>query len=299
MPEQLIYLNGEFVPKSKAVVSVWDHGFLYGDGIFEGIRSYSGNVFRLREHLKRLYESAKSILLDIPLTIDEMEAAVAETLRRNNYADAYIRLIVSRGLGDLGLDPRTCVRSNVIIIAEQLKLFPQEFYDKGLNIVTVPTRRNVPDALNPKIKSLNYLNNILVKLEAARAGVLEALMLNHEGYVCEGSGDNVFIVKDGKVITPPTYLGALDGITRQAIIEICQRLEIPCVETPFTRHDVYVADEVFLTGTAAEIIPVVDVDARIIGDGKPGPMTDLLTREFRKLTVVEGTKIPELVSQAV
>ncbi|WP_018130640.1 branched-chain-amino-acid transaminase [Effusibacillus pohliae] len=299
MQEPLVYLDGEFVPKSRAVVSVFDHGFLYGDGIFEGIRCYSGNVFRLREHIKRLYESAKSILLDIPLTPEEMESAVVETLRRNGYADAYIRLVISRGVGDLGLDPRNCIKPCIIIIAEQLKLFPQEFYEKGLSIVTVPTRRNVPDALNPKIKSLNYLNNVLVKLEAARAGVLEALMLNHEGYVCEGSGDNVFIVKDRKVTTPPTYLGALEGITRNAILDICERLGIPAEEKPFTRHDVYVADEVFLTGTAAEVIPVVEVDARVIGNGKPGPLTEMLIREFRKITTVEGTKIPELVSKAV
>ncbi|BCJ88110.1 branched-chain-amino-acid transaminase [Effusibacillus dendaii] len=294
MSELVIYLDGEFVPRSKAVVSVFDHGFLYGDGIFEGIRSYSGNVFRLKEHIKRLYESAKSILLEIPLTQQEMEDSVLEVLRRNQLPDAYIRLVVSRGAGDLGLDPRNCKKASVVIIAEQLKLYPQEFYDNGLALVTVPTRRNNPDALNPKIKSLNYLNNILVKLEAARAGVMEALMLNHEGYVCEGSGDNVFLVKDGKVITPPTYLGALEGITRNAIIDICQRLGIPCEEKPFTRHDVYVADEVFLTGTAAEVIPVVDVDSRIIGNGKPGQMTELLTREFRKITVVEGTKVPGL-----
>lgn len=299
MSEPIIYLNGEFVAKSKAVVSVFDHGFLYGDGIFEGIRCYSGNVFRLNEHIKRLYESAKSILLDIPMTPEEMSDTVVETLRRNSFADAYIRLVVSRGVGDLGLDPRNCVKPSVIVIAEQLKLFPQEFYENGLKMVTVATRRNVPDALNPKIKSLNYLNNILVKIEAARAGVLEALMLNHEGYVCEGSGDNVFIVKDGKITTPPTYLGALEGITRNAIIEICEKLGIPCEEKPFTQHDVYVADEVFLTGTAAEVIPVVDVDGRVIGNGKPGATTDLLIHEFRKITTVDGTKIPELVSKAV
>lgn len=299
MNEPVIYLDGQFVTKSKAVVSVFDHGFLYGDGIFEGIRSYSGNVYRLKEHIKRLYESAKSILLSIPLTPQEMEAAVVETLRRNKFADAYIRLVVSRGAGDLGLDPQSCPTASVIIIAEQLKLFPQEFYDEGLKMVTVPTRRNSPDALNPKIKSLNYLNSVLVKIEAARAGVMEALMLNHEGYVTEGSGDNVFIVKDGKVVTPPTYLGALEGITRNAIIEICQKQGIPCEEKPFTRHDVYVADEVFLTGTAAEVIPVIDVDGREIGDGKPGSMTGFLIQEFRKLTVVDGTKVPNLVSEAV
>lgn len=299
MSENLIYLDGVFVPKSQAMVSVFDHGFLYGDGIFEGIRSYGGNVFCLKEHIKRLYESAKSILLDIPLSEEEMEEAVVETLRHNGFADAYIRLIVSRGVGDLGLDPRSCNKSTVIIIAEQLKLFSQELYENGLPIVTVPTRRNSPDALNPKVKSLNYLNSILVKLEAARAGVMEALMLNQDGYVCEGSGDNVFIVKNGKVTTPPCYLGALDGITRNVVIELCEQLGIPCEEKPFTRHDVWVADEVFLTGTAAEMIPVVDVDGRVIGDGKPGEITALLTREFRKLTTVRGTKVTGLFSEAV
>lgn len=299
MSEQLIYLNGEFVEKHKAVVSVYDHGFLYGDGIFEGIRSYAGNVFCLHEHIKRLYESAKSILLTIPMSPDEMEQAVLETLRVNRYPDAYIRLIVSRGVGDLGLDPRSCKQASVIIIAEQLKLFPQENYDRGLRIVTVPTRRNVPDALNPKIKSLNYLNNILVKIEAAQAGVLEALMLNHEGYVCEGSGDNVFLVKNGKVTTPPTYLGALEGITRNAVMELCELHGIPCEEKPFTLHDVYVADEVFLTGTAAEVIAVVDVDSRTIGDGTPGATTLLLTDAFRKLTRERGVKVPGLAPELI
>jgi branched-chain amino acid aminotransferase len=298
MKETLVYLNGQFVEKSRAVVSVFDHGFLYGDGIFEGIRSYDGNVFCLHEHIKRLYESAKSILLTIPLTPEEMEEAVLDTLRVNHLRDAYIRLIVSRGVGDLGLDPRNCRQATVIIIAEQLKLFPAEFYEQGLKIVTVPTRRNVPDALNPKIKSLNYLNNILVKLEAARAGCLEALMLNQDGYVCEGSGDNVFLVKDGKIVTPPTYLGALEGITRNVVIELCAKLGIPCEEKPFTRHDVYVADEVFLTGTAAEMIPVIEVDGREIGDGKVGAYTKLLTEEFRKLTTERGVKV-ESVSEAV
>ncbi|MDR4421509.1 branched-chain-amino-acid transaminase, partial [Bacillus paranthracis] len=218
MGNQYIYMNGEFVEKEKAVVSVYDHGFLYGDGVFEGIRSYGGNVFCLKEHVKRLYESAKSILLTIPLTVDEMEEAVLQTLQKNEYADAYIRLIVSRGKGDLGLDPRSCVKPSVIIIAEQLKLFPQEFYDNGLSVVSVASRRNTPDALDPRIKSMNYLNNVLVKIEAAQAGVLEALMLNQQGYVCEGSGDNVFVVKDGKVLTPPSYLGALEGITRNSVI---------------------------------------------------------------------------------
>ncbi|EOP42110.1 branched-chain-amino-acid transaminase [Bacillus cereus] len=296
MGNQSIYMNGEFVEKEKAVVSVYDHGFLYGDGVFEGIRSYGGNVFCLKEHVKRLYESAKSILLTIPMTVDEMEEAVVQTLQKNEYTDAYIRLIVSRGKGDLGLDPRSCVKPSVIIIAEQLKLFPQEFYDNGLSVVSVASRRNTPDALDPRIKSMNYLNNVLVKIEAAQAGVLEALMLNQQGYVCEGSGDNVFIVKDGKVLTPPSYLGALEGITRNSVIELCERLSIPCEERPFTRHDVYVVDEVFLTGTAAELIPVVKVDSREIGDGKPGDVTKRLTEEFKKLTRERGVRVPGLAA---
>jgi branched-chain amino acid aminotransferase len=291
MHERLVYINGRYVPKSQATVSVFDHGFLYGDGIFEGIRSYNGNVFRLKEHLTRLYESAKSILLEIPLTMEEMEQAVLETVRKNQLRDSYIRLVVSRGPGDLGLDPRNCTSPNVIIIADTITLFPQEFYDNGLKVVTVATRRNIPDALNPKIKSLNYLNNILVKIEAARAGVLEALMLNQDGYVCEGSGDNVFIVKRGKVLTPPTYLGALEGVTRNAILELCAENGIVAEEVPFTRHDVFVADECFLTGTAAEVIPVVEVDGRTIGNGKPGKITRLLNEKFRALTLRDGVRV--------
>lgn len=289
--EMLIYMNGSFVPKSEAKVSVFDHGFLYGDGIFEGIRCYQGNVFRLDAHLKRLYESAKSIMLEIPIPYDEMKEAVLETIRRNGLEDAYIRLVVSRGAGDLGLDPRNCGKPEVIIIAGQITLYPKELYENGMEIITIPTRRNLPDALNPKIKSLNYLNNILAKIEATRAGVMEALMLNADGYVSECTGDNIFIVKDGEVYTPPTYLGALDGITRRAIMDICKELNIPCHEVPFTRHDVYVADECFLTGTAAEVIPVTMVDGRSIGDGKPGPMTKKLIEEFHKLTKVDGTKL--------
>ncbi|BCU81283.1 branched chain amino acid aminotransferase [Polycladomyces abyssicola] len=289
--ERWIYMSGEYVKKEDAKVSVFDHGFLYGDGVFEGIRVYDGNVFRLREHLVRLYDSAKSILLHIPYTMEEMEQAVVETVRKNQLRDAYIRLIVSRGVGELCLDPEKCARPEVIIIADQVRLFPQETYEKGLHIVTVPTRRNVPDALNPKIKSLNYLNNILVKIEANRAGVGEALMLNSDGYVAEGSGDNIFIVKRGVLYTPPGYVGALEGITRQAIIDLAHQLQFQVKEEPFTRHDVYVADEVFLTGTAAEVIAVVNVDGREIGDGKPGPITRQLLTEFRRLVRVDGVQV--------
>src|SRR5690606_25562298 len=227
-------------------------------------------VFRLKEHLERLYDSAKSIMLEIPMTMEEMQQAVVDAVRKNGLRDAYIRLVVSRGAGSLSLDPASCSNPQVIIIVDQVRLFPQELYDNGLPIVTVPTRRNVPDALNPKIKSLNYLNNILVKIEANRAGVGEALMLNHDGYVAEGSGDNIFIVKRGVLFTPPGYVGALDGITRQAIIDLCNRLSYEVKQEPFTLHDVFTADECFLTGTAAEVIAVVDVDGRTIGEGKPG-----------------------------
>ncbi|SFS96346.1 branched-chain-amino-acid transaminase [Marininema halotolerans] len=288
--QRWVYMNGDYVKKEEATVSIFDHGFLYGDGIFEGIRVYDGNVFRLRDHLIRLYESAHSILLEIPYTIEKMEEAVLQSIRKNQLKNAYIRLVITRGKGDLSLDPSTCEDPKVIIIVDQVKMFPQRMYDEGVSIVTVPTRRNVPDALNPKIKSLNYLNNILVKMEANQAGVGEALMLNQAGYVAEGSGDNIFIVKKGILFTPPGYIGALDGITRQAIMDLCGRHGYTVKEEPFTRHDVYVADEVFLTGTAAEVIAVVKVDGRMVGDGKPGPITNHLLEEFRGLVTIDGTQ---------
>ncbi|MDF2936524.1 MAG: ilvE [Paenibacillaceae bacterium] len=291
MSEQWIYLNGEFVTKENAKVSVYDHGFLYGDGIFEGIRLYNGNIFKLKEHLDRLYDSAKSIMLDIPLSYGEMEEAVAETLRKNALKNGYIRLVVSRGPGDLGLDPRRSPQAWVIIIAEQLAIYPEEAYVNGLKTISVSPRRNLPDALNPKIKSLNYLNNILVKIQSNLAGVGEAIMLNSQGYVAEGSSDNIFIVKRGVVYTPPCYCGALEGITRLAIIELCAKHGIPMKEEPFTLHDVYVADEVFFTGTAAEVIAVREVDGRIIGAGKAGPVTTRLLKEFRGIVELDGYKI--------
>jgi branched-chain amino acid aminotransferase len=290
MAQQWIYLNGEFVTKENAQISVYDHGFLYGDGIFEGIRIYDGNIFKCAEHLQRLYDSAKSIMLEIPLTIKEMEEALIESVRRNEMRNGYIRLVVSRGTGNLGLDPRRCPVANVIIIVEQLAIYAEEDYVNGLKIVSVSTRRNVPDALNPKIKSLNYLNNILVKIQANLAGVGEALMLNAQGYVAEGSGDNIFIVKNGKLFTPPSWVGALEGITRASIMEICGKIGLEVREEPFALHDVYVADEVFLTGTAAEVIAVREVDARIIGSGKAGPITTQLLQEFRKLVKEDGVK---------
>ncbi|WP_062106926.1 branched-chain-amino-acid transaminase [Bacillus niameyensis] len=291
MSEQLIFLNGEFVKKENAVVSVYDHGFLYGDGIFEGIRAYSGNIFRLDEHLTRLYDSAKSIMLTIPYTKEEMTNVIVETLRQNKLKDGYIRLVVSRGVGDLGLSPYTCEKATVIVIAEPLRIYPKELYETGLEIITVPTRRNRSDALSPMVKSLNYLNNVLVKIEATLAGVSEALMLNDQGYVAEGSADNIFIVKDKKLKTPPGYVGALVGITRDAIMDLARSKGYEVTEGVFTRHEVYTADEVFLTGTAAEVIPVSKVDGRVIGDGKPGEVTNELSEGFRELTVTDGVKI--------
>lgn len=289
--QQWIFMSGSFVTKDEAVVSVYDHAFLYGDGVFEGVRAYSGNVFKLKEHLDRLYNSAKVIMLEIPYTKQEMEEIVCETLRKNKLEDAYIRIVVSRGKGNLGLDPFTCSNPQVIVIAEALALYPKEFYENGMEIVTAAARRNRPDVLSPKIKSLNYLNNILVKIEAYQAGVKEALMLNTEGYVAECTGDNIFIIKDGVLYTPPTYLGALEGITRNAIMDLAGDLGYEVKEEPFTLYDVYTADEVFLTGTAAEVIAVVKVDGRTIGDGRPGAHTMKLLEAFRKLVVTDGVKI--------
>lgn len=290
MSDQWVFSGGQFVTKENAVVSVYDHGFLYGDGIFEGIRVYDGNIFRLDEHLKRLYESAQSIMLDIPYTKEEMGQIIVETIRKNELLSAYIRVVVSRGMGNLGLDPASCSQPRVIVIAEALTMFPQELYEKGLRIASVATRRNRPDVLSPQVKSLNYLNNILVKLEANQAGVDEALMLNEQGYVTEGSADNIFIVKNNTIITPPVYLGALEGITRNAIIDLAKQNGYELKETPFTRHDVYVADEVFLTGTAIEVIAVIEVDQRKVSDGKPGRVTNHLLTEFRKLVTTDGVQ---------
>ncbi|QGG46407.1 branched-chain-amino-acid transaminase [Heliorestis convoluta] len=284
----LIYLDGEFVQEDQAKVSVFDHGYLYGDGIFEGIRAYNGRVFKLKEHIDRLYDSAKAINMTIPLNADEMTEVVLESLRRNNLRDGYIRLVVSRGKGDLGLDPRKCPKASVLCIAAAITLYPKECYENGLDVITVATRRNIPEALNPRIKSLNYLNNILAKIEAARAGVLEAIMLNQEGYVAECTGDNIFIVKNGRLITPPPHVGILEGITRNCVMELARQRDIEVKEQVFARYDVYTADEVFLTGTAAEVIPVVTVDGRTIGNGQPGPMTKALTGDFHQLTQSEA-----------
>lgn len=287
----VIYFDGQFVDQEEAKVSVFDHGLLYGDGVFEGIRAYHGRVFKLKEHIARLFESARHIALDPGLTREEMMEVVLETCRRNNLRDAYIRLVVTRGKGDLGLDPRKCPKPLIFCIAAQIQLYPEELYEKGLELVTVATRRNIPDALDPRIKSLNYLNNILAKIEAARAGAPEGLMLNKEGYVAEATGDNIFIVKDGHLYTPPAYIGLLEGITRNTVLELARRLGLSAEERVFTRHEVYAADECFLTGTAAEVIPVVQLDSRPIGDGRPGPVTRRLISHFRELTKTEGPEI--------
>lgn len=285
-----IYIDGKFYNKEDAKVSVFDHGLLYGDGVFEGIRAYDGLIFKCKEHIDRLYQSAHAIMLDIPMTREDMAEAVKKTLRENEMKDAYIRLVVTRGIGDLGLDPRKCAKPTVFIITDKIKLYPQELYEKGLEIVTISTQRNIHESVNPQIKSLNYLNNILAKVEAINAGVEEAVMLNSEGYVSECTGDNIFIVKDGALLTPPVHSGVLRGVTRGAVIDIAHLKEIPMHEEVLTRYDLFNADEMFLTGTAAEIIPVVKLDRRKIGDGKPGKMTNKLITEFHKLTKVDGVR---------
>jgi branched-chain amino acid aminotransferase len=293
---RVVYLRdgegpGRWVPQEEATVSVYDHGLLYGDGVFEGIRAYHGRVFRLPEHIDRLYASARTIRLAIPLSKEEMTETLLETLRRNGLKDAYIRLVVTRGKGDLGLDPRKCPHPTVFIITDAIVLYPPEFYEQGLRLITVATRRNIPSALDPAIKSLNYLNNILAKIEVLRAGLVEGLMLNHQGYVAEATGDNLFLVQKGELITPPLYVGLLPGITRQAVIELARAAGYPVREEVFTQHVVYNADECFLTGTAAEVIPVVEVDGRPIGQGQPGSITQRLIEDFRTLTQREGTPI--------
>lgn len=292
MLEQIIYLNGEFVKKSEAKVSVFDHGFLYGDGIFEGIRAYNGHVFRLEDHIRRLYDCAKVILLDIQITPKEMEQIVIDSCVKNNIADGYIRLVVSRGVGDLGLNPYLCAKPSVICIASSISLYPEEFYTEGLKIVTVATTRNFHDALNPRIKSLNYLNNIMAKIEAIQAGAPEALMLNTQGYVTECTGDNIFLIRDGVLYTPSVSCGALKGITRDVVMELAEKRGMKVKEDFLTRFDVYTAEECFLTGTAAEIIPVVQVDQRSIGDGKVGQTTKDLIADFKEVTKSDGPVIP-------
>ncbi len=282
--EPKVYINGKLYPKDEAKISVFDHGLLYGDGVFEGIRCYNGNVFKFSEHIDRLYDSARAISMEIKLTKDELKDAVINTLKANNLKDSYIRLIVTRGVGKLGLNPFICAESQVIIITDFIQLYSKELYEKGLDAIIVPTIRNHSDALNPNVKSLNYLNNILAKIECINAGATEGIMLNKDGYVAEGTGDNIFIVKDNEIVTPPTTAGILIGITRNVVIELANEAGMTVKEEQLTRDDLYNADECFLTGTAAEIIPVVNLDGRKIASGKPGKVTLGLLKKYQELT---------------
>jgi len=284
-----IFIDGELVPEEDAKVSVFDHGLLYGDGVFEGIRVYDRNVFMLDAHLKRLYNGAKVIRLDIPMALSELKAKVCETVKANGITDGYVRLVITRGKGDLGLSPSKCANPSVIIIASTIKIYPDEVYQRGLKLVTVSTRRNNPDSLSPQIKSLNYLNHILAHIEVQHAGADEGLVLNDSGYVTECVVDNFFVVLDGEVITPPTNDGALNGITRMAVFQICGEAGVPIREEHLSLVECYTADECFLTGTAAEIAPVTHIDGRPIADGKPGPLTVKLMREFKEFTKDHGT----------
>lgn len=286
-----IYLDGKFVDQADAKISVFDHGLLYGDGVFEGIRLYQGNVFRLEEHLERLEMSAKAILLDLPWSRKEISDATLETCRQNGLTDGYIRLVVTRGVGDLGLSPWLCPKPSLFIIAAKIALYPAEHYTSGLSICTVATRRINPAALPPTVKSLNYLNNILAKIEAKQAGCLEAIMLNDQGYVAECTGDNLFVVHKGAIVTPAASQGALKGITRDAIFDIAAEIGVPMREGNLTRYDVWCADECFLTGTAAEVIPVVKLDGRVIGAGRPGSITGRVLEAFRRRVLTEGTRL--------
>jgi branched-chain amino acid aminotransferase len=278
-----IFMTDRLVPESEARLSVFDHGLLYGDGVFEGLRAYAGKVFRLEAHIDRLFDSARAICLEIPLSKAAVAKAVTDTLAANGLADGYVRLVVTRGAGSLGLDPNKTSHPQVIVIADTISLYPREFYDKGLRIVTAATQRTQSAALSPRIKSLNYLNNIMAKLEGLQAGCVEALMLNHKGEVAECTGDNIFVVRSGRLLTPPPDAGILEGITRNAVMELAVAAGIECREATLVRHDLYTADECFLTGTAAEVIPVVEIDGRKIGAGVPGPVTGRLTRDFHAL----------------
>jgi branched-chain amino acid aminotransferase len=286
-----IYLDGEFFDQAEAKVSVFDHGLLYGDGVFEGIRFYNGRVFQMEAHIDRLWESARSICLEVPISRQEMDEALLETIRQNGLRDGYVRLIVTRGVGNLGLNPVQCRRPSIIIIASTIALYSEETYRRGLTVVTVPTRRMGPATLNPAIKSLNYLNNVLARIEANLANADEALMLNDAGNLAECTADNLFVVKRGQIMTPPISAGALRGITRGVVFDIAAELDIKITEPELTRHDLYIADEAFLTGTAAEVIPMVKVDGRAIGDGKPGEITKRTIARFRELTRETGTPI--------
>jgi len=286
-----VYVDGKYYDEASAKISVFDHGLLYGDGVFEGIRAYNGRVFMLDEHVERLFDSAKAICLDIQMTPAQVAEAVVATCKANRVKDGYIRLVVTRGVGSLGLNPYQCKKPQVICIAGKIQLYPPELYENGMSIVTVGTHRNLPESLNPRIKSLNYLNNILAKIEAINAGVMECLLLNPQGYIAEASGDNVFLVKKGRLVTPPTWCGALGGITRQVVMQLAAEAGFGVKEDVLTRYDLYTADEVFLTGTAAEIIAVTTVDRRPIGDGKAGPVTKRLTDIFHQFAAHNGTPI--------
>ena len=286
-----IYIDGNFYDKESAKISVFDHGLLYGDGVFEGIRFYSGRVFRLAEHIDRLYDSARAICLDVGLYKATLTEAVLETIRLNELRDGYVRLVVTRGSGDLGLNPALCPRATVFIIASKITLYPPENYEKGLSVLTCATRRIPHGALSPMVKSLNYLNNVLAKIEAQQAGAGEGLMLNEQGYVAECTGDNIFTVKQGEIFTPPIASGALAGVTRAVVFEMASAMGIRISEPQMTRYDIYTADECFLTGTAAEVIPAVRLDSRAIGDGRPGPVTRRMIEKFHELTATTGTVI--------
>ncbi len=282
-PKELkIWIDGVLVEKHAAKVSVYDHGFLYGDGVFEGIRVYQGRIFQRDAHVQRLFHSAKAIRLTIPMSAEQICAAMEETVEANAFRDCYIRLIATRGIGYLGLNPDRCEKPSVIVIADTITMYPREMYEKGMAVVTSTVIRNHPNALSPRVKSLNYLNNILAKIEANDAGVPEAVMLNGEGNVAECTGDNIFIVRDGQVQTPAAHDGILEGITRKFVLELCGKLPVPCIEKTLQRHDLYVSDECFLTGTAAEIIAVTRIDGRTIADGKPGAITRRLTEAFHR-----------------
>ena len=286
-----IYIDGKYFDEKNAKISVFDHGLLYGDGIFEGIRAYHGRVFKLKEHIDRLFYSAKAILLTIPMSHAQIMRAVVDTCRRNKIRDGYIRLVVTRGVGGLGLNPNRCKAPSVVIIADSIQLYPVELYERGMDIITVPTTRNLHSALNPAIKSLNYLNNILAKIEANNGGCEEAVMLNAEGFVSECTGDNIFIVKAGQLLTPPLSAGALYGITRGVVLELGRESGLTTGEPNLTRYDLFNADECFLTGTGAELIPIVKIDGRVIGAGKPGPVTRSLVAKYKALTKISGEPI--------
>jgi len=283
-PNLKVFLDGQIVPVEQAKISVFDHGLLYGDGVFEGIRAYNGVVFQEEAHVRRLYDSAKAIYLEIPMTPEQFKQAIHDTLQANNLKDAYIRACVTRGVGYMGLNPKLTVDPKVFIITTALQMYPEKFYREGLELITASTIRNHPNALSPRIKSMNYLNNIMAQVEAVEAGYLEAVMLNHEGYVAECTGDNIFVVRRGLLQTPPASAGILEGVTRNVVMELARRRGIPVAEPTLTRFDLYTADECFITGTGAEVLPVVKIDGRVIGRGKPGPIFKQLLEDFRAAT---------------